>query len=320
MAKSSCLLFILGGLVASTLAGRRNSGTDLQAGSNCCQFTLSSTGSFDCPAGELEDGQIRLNGTYDTSTFCIDKEGGITNSRGFGCIVTEEPTTQIQCDHGKKPTPGFSLDTNNTLLYKGSPSFFACPATDTEYNIYVSPNFGQTKCFPITLQSDGCGTKECPPASTVWETAWYTQVVNQTVMLTQTELVPCSTSSPPPPPPVVTPPTWINTTKSCTKSKCQPTQSLVPSGKPPCQKGECHLPSDGAPWTNHTSTSISTSTSTSTTSIEISTGSDSPTMPSSEEPTLSTSTTIIPPSDTPVGAPPVPPEGVEIVTPRRSWF
>ncbi|KAK4450978.1 hypothetical protein QBC34DRAFT_447939 [Podospora aff. communis PSN243] len=226
MAKSSRLLFTLGALLTGTLADH---GTGADFGSNCCKFTLSSTGEFDCPAGELLDGQIRLNGTYDTSTFCLDSQGGITNSRGFGCIVTDQPTTQIQCDQGKKPTHGFSIGTNNTLLYHGSPSFFACPATDTEYNIYVSPNFGQTKCFPITLQSDGCGAQECPPASTVWQTAWYTQVINQTIMLTQTELVPCST-----PPPAVT-----------------STPPAVPStnATKPCNKSKCH----GAPWQNHTS-------------------------------------------------------------------
>jgi len=85
MAKSSCLLLVLGGLLSGTLA---NHGNSPDFSSNCCKFTLSSTGGFDCPAGELLDGQIRLNGTYDSSTFCLDKEGGITNSRGFGCIVT----------------------------------------------------------------------------------------------------------------------------------------------------------------------------------------------------------------------------------------
>lgn len=86
MAKTSAFLMALATIVAGTLAEY----TGNHGGGHCCRFTLSSHGSFDCPAGELEDGQIRLNGTYDTSTFCIDSEGGITNSRGFGCIVTGE--------------------------------------------------------------------------------------------------------------------------------------------------------------------------------------------------------------------------------------
>ena len=52
-----------------------------------CGFTISSSGSFACPAGQLPDGQIRLNGTEDTATFYFSN-GGITNSKGFGCIVT----------------------------------------------------------------------------------------------------------------------------------------------------------------------------------------------------------------------------------------
>jgi hypothetical protein len=72
--------------------------------SGCCRFTLSASAPFNCPAGALEEGQIRLNGTYDTSTFCIDGQGGITDSNGFGCVVTGPPETQIQCDSGKAPT------------------------------------------------------------------------------------------------------------------------------------------------------------------------------------------------------------------------
>jgi hypothetical protein len=52
-----------------------------------CEFTVSSDGAFACPAGQLEDGQIRLNGSYDTANFVLSG-GGIVDSRGFGCIVT----------------------------------------------------------------------------------------------------------------------------------------------------------------------------------------------------------------------------------------
>lgn len=60
----------------------------VSAGGGCCKFTLSSTGSFACPAGQLPDGQIRLNGSEPESTFCIDSKGGITDEKGYGCIVT----------------------------------------------------------------------------------------------------------------------------------------------------------------------------------------------------------------------------------------
>lgn len=66
----------------SVLAGGQS------AGSGCCKFTLSSAGPFNCPAGQLSDGQIRLNGTEPTSTFCISPDGKITDQAGFGCIVT----------------------------------------------------------------------------------------------------------------------------------------------------------------------------------------------------------------------------------------
>lgn len=204
-------------------------------------------------------------------------------------LTTEEPTTQIQCDQGKKPTKGFSIGSNNTLLYQGSSSFFACPATDTEYNIYVSPNFGQKKCFPVMLQSDGCGSLSCPPPTTVWQTAWYTEVVNQTVMLTQTELVPCSTPAPPPPPPPVTsaeppPPPPANTTKSCTK---------------------CHHPSEGAPWGNKTYTTTNPKTelppvpSTDKTMQTPPASSDTETLAEPGQPTIQTKTDLIPPTNLP---------------------
>ncbi|KAJ9157947.1 hypothetical protein NKR23_g192 [Pleurostoma richardsiae] len=118
----------------------------------CCKFSLSSSGPFACPAGQLDDGQIRLNGTYSTSIFCIDEQGKITDEHGFGCIVTDPPTTQAQCDRDKAPGAGFSIGSDNMLLYNGSPSFFACPATDTEWNVYVAPNFGQPKCATLHVE------------------------------------------------------------------------------------------------------------------------------------------------------------------------
>lgn len=62
---------------------RGNSG-----GSSGCSFTLLSSGSFSCPAGQLPDGQIRLNGTEDTASFYLQAGGGFTDHNGYGCIVT----------------------------------------------------------------------------------------------------------------------------------------------------------------------------------------------------------------------------------------
>ena len=211
MTKRPIILLVISQLATLAFA-------DHPSTSDCCEFTISSTvGNFDCPAGELLDGQIRLNGTYDTSTFCISPAGGITNARGFGCIVTDAPTTQFQCDEGKPPTLGFSIGDNNTLLYEGSSRFHVCPATDTEYNIYVSPDFGQTKCFPVVLQTDGCGAKKtCPPPperETVWKTEWATSTVQYKITETWTSLVPCSTSAAPTTAPA-------NMTKPCMKKDC----------------------------------------------------------------------------------------------------
>ncbi|KAK1772114.1 hypothetical protein QBC33DRAFT_582346 [Phialemonium atrogriseum] len=176
-------------------AGSDNS--HLQRRDKGCSFTLLSSGSFACPAGQLPDGQIRLNGTEETATFYIT-DGGITDSQGFGCIVTAPPTTQIQCDQGTAPDAHFSIGATGNLLYNSSPNFFACPATDTEYNVYVDPNFGQGKCFPITLQASGCGapaTSPCPAAetSTVWQTLTVTSVVDTTVTVAATNA--CSSAT-----------------------------------------------------------------------------------------------------------------------------
>jgi hypothetical protein len=71
---------------ALTVAGAQAERRDSTGG--CCKFKITSGGAFVCPAGQLEDGQIRLNGTYATSTFCIGADGGFTDQNGFGCIVT----------------------------------------------------------------------------------------------------------------------------------------------------------------------------------------------------------------------------------------
>jgi hypothetical protein len=113
-------------------------------------------------------------------------------------MSADPPTTQVQCNQGADPAPGFSISSDNTLQYNGSSSFFACPASDIEWNVYVSPNFGQLKCVPITLKADGCGTQSttcsaAPPTTlyqtqwtTQWTTQWMTQQNNSTVTVTET--------------------------------------------------------------------------------------------------------------------------------------
>jgi hypothetical protein len=77
------------------------------------------------------------------------------------------PTTQLQCDSGAAPARGFVIDSNGAITLNGSPTFYACPATDTEYNLYTNPNFGQTKCVQVSLTASGCGSpgNSCTPVT-----------------------------------------------------------------------------------------------------------------------------------------------------------
>jgi hypothetical protein len=79
------VVLLLGSTHASWLD---RTSTHVSRGQSGCPFDITSSGSFACPAGELSDGQIRLNGTENTATFYIDGNGGITDSNGYGCIVT----------------------------------------------------------------------------------------------------------------------------------------------------------------------------------------------------------------------------------------
>ncbi|KAM7211891.1 hypothetical protein V8F06_012733 [Rhypophila decipiens] len=170
-----------------------------------CTFAMTSTGPFSYPAGRLEDGQIRFNGSYPTTQFIMVNGSMITDSAGFGCIVTESPTTQFQCDMNKTPDPNFGMTVKRSehdhvlLAYKDSTEFYACPATDTEYNVYIKPDFGQTKCVPMQIVVEGeCATGgggggggggeedvPCPP-TTVWHTEYVTELVTQWSTVTVT--------------------------------------------------------------------------------------------------------------------------------------
>lgn len=77
-------LFSIGVLSAAAV-------TKVQANDNKygCTFSLSASGGIECPAGELDDGQIRLNGSYPTAEFTI-RGDKIWDSAGKGCIVTRK--------------------------------------------------------------------------------------------------------------------------------------------------------------------------------------------------------------------------------------
>ncbi|KAF2089597.1 hypothetical protein K490DRAFT_37086 [Saccharata proteae CBS 121410] len=121
--------------------------------SDCC-FQLTSSGGVSGSMSQLSDGQNRVGGSGGSAaTYCINN-GAITDSNGRGCILTGA-TTQFQCDSGSSPTTGFSISSSGELEYNGSGTFYACPATDTTYNIYTQPVEGQSKCVQIELSTGG---------------------------------------------------------------------------------------------------------------------------------------------------------------------
>lgn len=73
-----------GALFALLQASATLAGSDHASG---CSFTITSSGGIACPAGELADGQIRLNGSEPTAQFYFS-DGKITDSEGKGCLIT----------------------------------------------------------------------------------------------------------------------------------------------------------------------------------------------------------------------------------------
>ena len=122
---------------------------------------LKASGSTSGTLGQLSDGQNRVGGGYTAACYCLSN-GGFTDNSGRGCILTP-PTTQFQCDTGASPTTGFSISSSGSVTYNGSAKFYACPATNSEYNIYTQPVSDQEKCVEITLSSSGsCGASASP--------------------------------------------------------------------------------------------------------------------------------------------------------------
>jgi hypothetical protein len=129
-------------------------------------FKLSASGGASGVLGQLDDGQNRIGGNHPTGCYCLDGNGGFTDSSGRGCILTP-PTTQFQCDVGATPTNGFVVSSSGSVTYNGSGKFYACPVNDSgEYNVYTTPAPGQTKCVEISLGSAGsCGASASQPAA-----------------------------------------------------------------------------------------------------------------------------------------------------------
>ncbi|KAJ5960187.1 uncharacterized protein N7479_007337 [Penicillium vulpinum] len=126
-------------------------------GDSCC-FHLTSSGGASGQLGQLGDGQNRIgDNTLQPAQYCIDSSGSITDSKGRGCILTP-PTTQLQCDEGVGPTPGFSVNSQGKLEYNNSPNFVACATGQNGgLNVYTTPNkLDVTGCVNVELSADAC--------------------------------------------------------------------------------------------------------------------------------------------------------------------
>lgn len=121
-------------------------------------YQLKASGGAEGILGQLGDGQNRVGDHLPNGCYCLT-DGGFTDSKGRGCILTP-PTTQFQCDVGASPTGGFAVGSDGSVTYKGDSTFYACPVNDNGvYNVYSQPVAGQDKCVKISLATAGsCGT------------------------------------------------------------------------------------------------------------------------------------------------------------------
>lgn len=75
------------------------------------------------------------------------------------------PTTQLQCDEGATPTPGFSVGPDGSLLYKGEKQFVACETGQNGgLNLYTTSSEDQTGCKDIELVADSCHNTPSSPS------------------------------------------------------------------------------------------------------------------------------------------------------------
>lgn len=66
-----------------------------------CSFQVSVFGGCAGHIGQIPDGQCRVGGSFQHSTFNLDKHSGVlTDAHGRGCYLTSE-ANQLQCDEGK---------------------------------------------------------------------------------------------------------------------------------------------------------------------------------------------------------------------------
>ncbi|OGE58040.1 hypothetical protein PENARI_c001G05191 [Penicillium arizonense] len=140
-----------------TLAAFAAGSNALVGRSDTCCFHLSSSGGASGELGQLSDGQNRIgDSTLSAAQYCIDSKGAITDNKGRGCILTP-PTTQLQCDEGATPTPGFSINSNGKLVYDSNTTFFACETGQRGgMNVYTTNSTDVTQCTKVELTADSC--------------------------------------------------------------------------------------------------------------------------------------------------------------------
>ena len=86
---------------------------------SCC-FDINVSGAVTGTAGQLDDGQVRVNGPLPAAQFCI-ANGEITDSEGRGCFFTRKSiiTYEFKADCHQHQPPSFNV-MSGRLQFPGS--------------------------------------------------------------------------------------------------------------------------------------------------------------------------------------------------------
>ena len=76
--------------IIAALAAFAAGANALVARDNVCCFHLTASGGIPGTIGQLDDGQIRIQGPLSPSEFCINSSGGIVDDSGYGCVLTRQ--------------------------------------------------------------------------------------------------------------------------------------------------------------------------------------------------------------------------------------
>ncbi|KAB8300131.1 hypothetical protein EYC80_000361 [Monilinia laxa] len=158
-----------------------------------CSFTLTASGGEAGKVGQLSDGQLRILGGHPTATFTISN-GTTVDSQGRPCYLTSE-ASQYQCDTGMAATGGFAIGTNGSYSHSGLTVFYACPSSDSDYNIYTTPIAGQSKCFKVGLTASGCFPPVSSSSPSVHESTSTSPAKSSVISATTTHQQTCTPST-----------------------------------------------------------------------------------------------------------------------------